>query len=109
MGEPIKIIDLARQIIMLAGLRPDEDVKIEITGLRPGEKLSEELLHESEKLIATGHPAILLAAPRGSDTKVLKKEIENLTNTAHEATHKEVRAIISRLVPEFQSTEINNG
>ena len=109
MGEPIKIIDLARQIIMLAGLRPDEDVKIEITGLRPGEKLSEELLHESEKLITTGHPAILLAAPRGSDTEVLKNEIDNLTNSAHEATHKEVRAIISRLVPEFQSTEINNG
>ena len=108
MGQPIKIMDLARQIIMLAGLRPDEDIKIEITGLRPGEKLSEELLHASEKLITTGHPAILLAAPRGSDTEILKKEIDNLTTSAHQATHREVRAIISRLVPEFHTTEINN-
>jgi len=108
MGKPIKIIDLARQIIMLSGLKPDEDVKIEITGLRPGEKLSEELLHKSEKLIATSHPAILLAAPRGSSTEILGKEIDKLITSARKATHEEVRKIILRLVPEFQSTEINN-
>ena len=64
MGEPVKIINLARQIILLAGLQPDIDIKIEITGPRPGEKLFEEILHASEELVPTTHPGILLAAPR---------------------------------------------
>ena len=56
MGEPVKIIDLARQMIRLAGLRPDIDVGIEIVGLRPGEKLFEEVFHGSEPLMATSAP-----------------------------------------------------
>ena len=54
MGEPVKIVDLARQMIRLAGLRPDRDIEIEFTGLRPGEKLREELFHRAEPLMPTG-------------------------------------------------------
>src|SRR5262249_51335303 len=63
MGEPVKIVDLAQQMIRLAGLRIDRDIEIEFTGLRPGEKLHEELFHPAEPLMPTANPAIRLAAP----------------------------------------------
>ncbi len=62
MGEPVNIMDLARQIIRLAGLRPDNDIEIEVTGLRPGEKLQEELFHEAEALCGTTHSGLRLSA-----------------------------------------------
>ncbi len=103
MGEPVKIIDLARQIILLAGLKPDIDVAIEITGLRPGEKLFEEILHASEELVPTPHPGILLAAPRANDITLLGQAIDELTSAARDGQVDEARAIIQRHVPEFQS------
>ena len=59
MGKPVKIVDLARQLIELHGLRPDEDIEIEFTGLRPGEKLFEELSHHGENFKATNHAKIM--------------------------------------------------
>jgi len=103
MGEPVKIIDLARQIILLAGLKPDIDIAIEITGLRPGEKLFEEILHASEELVPTPHPGILLAAPRANDITLLGQAIDELTSAARDGQVDEARAIIQRHVPEFQS------
>ena len=73
MGEPVKILDLARQMIRLAGLRPGEDIKIEFTGLRPGEKLFEELFHDQENLIRTERSGILLARPRSVDLAILAR------------------------------------
>lgn len=108
MGEPVKIIDLARQIILLAGLQPDIDVAIEITGPRPGEKLFEEILHASEELVPTPHPGILLAAPRATDLALLGRAIDELTTAAHEGQADETRAIVQRLVPEFQSPDEQN-
>jgi O-antigen biosynthesis protein WbqV len=63
MGKPVKIVDLARNLIRLSGLRPDEDIKIAYTGLRPGEKLYEELFHSRESLEQTDAKGILAAAP----------------------------------------------
>ena len=82
MGEPIKIVDLARQMIRLAGLRPDRDIKIEFIGLRPGEKLHEELFHAAEPLMPTRSPAIRLAAPRTTDYAVLPRSIDELEDAA---------------------------
>jgi O-antigen biosynthesis protein WbqV len=64
MGEPVRIVDLARQMIRLAGKRPNIDVAIKIIGLRPGEKLFEEIFHGAEPLLPTACKGILLAAPR---------------------------------------------
>jgi len=60
MGDPVKIVDLARQMIELSGFKPDADIKIEFTGLRPGEKLYEEPIHTNENVTRTGHPKILV-------------------------------------------------
>ena len=73
MGDPVKILDLARQVIRLAGHKPDEDIGIEITGLRPGEKLAETLLHEAEELVPTETDSLMLAAPRTGDLTALSK------------------------------------
>jgi len=59
MGQPVKILDLARQLIELSGLRPEEDIDIEFVGLRPGEKLFEELSHKGENITPTNHPKIM--------------------------------------------------
>jgi FlaA1/EpsC-like NDP-sugar epimerase len=108
MGEPVKIIDLARQIILLAGMQPEIDIKIEITGPRPGEKLFEEILHASEELVPTPHPGILLAAPRATDLALLGRAIDELTAAVHNGLAAEARAIVHRLVPEFQSPDDQN-
>ncbi len=100
MGEPVKIMDLAQQMIRLAGFEPDVDIKIDITGLRPGEKLFEEVFHAGEDLIPTGSSGILLASPRITNIDELRKQLEPLkvaSNTGNEVT---VRAILSQLVPE---------
>ena len=67
MGKPVKIMDLAKQMIHLSGHEPGTDIKIEITGLRPGEKLYEELFHESENFVGTSHSKIMLAESRKID------------------------------------------
>tara|TARA_R110000868_G_scaffold7354_3_gene39975 strand:- start:9372 stop:11321 length:1950 start_codon:yes stop_codon:yes gene_type:complete len=105
MGEPVKIIDLARQIILLAGYQPDVDIKIEITGPRPGEKLFEEILHASEELVPTTHPGILLAAPRATDLAALGSAIDELAGAAHAGDSERTRAIVQGLVPEFQTPD----
>ena len=78
MGEPVKIMDLAPQIIRLAALRPDKDIKIEVAGLRPGKKLREELFHEAEPQIETGHSGLRLAAPHTAKLELLGRSLGEL-------------------------------
>jgi O-antigen biosynthesis protein WbqV len=102
MGEPVKIVDLAHQMIRLAGLRPGRDVAIEYIGLRPGEKLHEELFHPAEPLIPTGNPAIRLAAPRTADYAMLARSIDELEENARARREERLLQIFERLVPEYR-------
>jgi FlaA1/EpsC-like NDP-sugar epimerase len=102
MGEPVKIADLARQMIRLAGLRPDHDIEIEFTELRPGEKLSEELFHRAEPLMPTRSPAIRLAAPRTADYPMLARSIDELEEHARARREERVLQLLERLVPEYR-------
>jgi O-antigen biosynthesis protein WbqV len=104
MGEPVLIMDLARQMIRLAGLVPDDDIEIKVTGLRPGEKLFEEIFHGSEPLVETGCDGILLAAPRPADAAMIALAIENLSTAACADDVPRLMTLISDLVPEYKTT-----
>lgn len=101
MGEPVKIMELAEQMIRLAGLQPNKDVEIQITGLRPGEKLHEELLHEGENLLPTSNPGLMLAEPRTSDLKTLSTALNALEASATGRNRMEALAALRKLVPEY--------
>jgi len=102
MGEPVRIADLAKQMILLSGRRPDIDVKIVYTGPRPGEKLNEEILHDAESLVPTEYTGILLAAPRTADHALLARSIDELAQLARAGARGDLLAMIQRLVPEFR-------
>ncbi len=101
MGEPVKIIDLAAQMIRLAGKKPGADVKIEIVGLRPGEKLYEELFYAHETLLPTKAPGIRLAAPRTIDYAILARSLDELAEHAREGREDRLLALLPTLVPEY--------
>ncbi len=102
MGEPVRIIDLAHQMIRLAGLRPEPDIEIEFIELRPGEKLHEELFHPGEPLMPTENPAIRRAAPRTADYAMLARAIDELEEHARARREERVLQILQRLVPEYR-------
>ena len=106
MGRPVKIVDLARQMILLSGLQPDKDVEIKVTGLRPGEKLYEELFHDSEPPVPTETDGVLLAAPRVVDYALIKQVFDALEDSATNRNTTKTLELISQLVPEFQPPEI---
>lgn len=102
MGEPVRILDLAEHMIRLAGLTPGEDIKIEITGMRPGEKLFEEIFHDGEKLMPTECGGILLAAPRVVEMETAIKAIEMLRSACADADGETLMDVIHTLVPEYE-------
>jgi len=101
MGEPVKISDLARNMIRLAGLRPDIDVEIRYTGLRPGEKLFEELFHGREPAVPTGHDGLLMAAPRTADAAIVGRAIDEIAASARGGNIRLALAQLGRQIPEF--------
>ncbi|HTT80491.1 MAG TPA: nucleoside-diphosphate sugar epimerase/dehydratase [Stellaceae bacterium] len=103
MGEPVKIVDLARQVIRLAGLRPQRDVAISYVGLRPGEKLHEALFHADEAPIPARNPALRLAAPRTADYAVLARSLDELEEQARAGNEARVLDLLHRLVPEYRA------
>jgi O-antigen biosynthesis protein WbqV len=105
MGEPVRILDLARQMIRLAGKRPDIDIAIRFTGLRPGEKLFEEILHDSESLLPTECKGIVLAAPRTGDVIALGNAIDELAAICRRGDAAALQAQLARLVPEYGPSE----
>jgi O-antigen biosynthesis protein WbqV len=103
MGEPVKIVHLARQMIRLAGLRPDIDVKIEFTGLRPGEKLFEEIFHGAEAPVPTERDGILVAAARPLDFARVRAAIEDLEAACRRQDQAAALTVLRQLVPEYRS------
>ena len=101
MGEPVKIVDLARQMIRLAGLRPEQDIAIRFTGLRPGEKLFEELFHGGEQPAPTGFAGLLMARPRTADMRAVTAAIDAIAAAAQTGDAKAALAALARLVPEY--------
>lgn len=104
MGEPVKIVDLARQVIRLSGLTPEKDVKIVYTGLRPGEKLYEELMHETEDLVQTEHPSLMVARPRFGRIQTLRSQIDVIQTAADAGDSDEVLRLLKMYIPEFATT-----
>ncbi len=109
MGEPVRIQDLARQMIRLVGLKPDSDIKIVFTGLRPGEKLYEEVLHQAETLVPTPQQGIMLAAPRIIDGAELNRALDDLAEAARNRDGARALALLKALVPEFQHAPKGQG
>ena len=103
MGEPVKIIDLAKKMIQLSGLQLDKDIKIEISGLRPGEKLYEELLANAENTVPTHHPKILIAKVREYEFEEVSKEIETLISLFDKQNNNAIVSKMKQIVPEYIS------
>jgi O-antigen biosynthesis protein WbqV len=101
MGKAVKIVDLARRMIRLAGLRPEEDVEIRFTGLRPGEKLYEELFHGQEPPRPTRFQGLLVATPRTADPALVGRAIDEIAAAARAGNPRAALAQLGRLVPEF--------
>jgi FlaA1/EpsC-like NDP-sugar epimerase len=101
MGEPMRIVDLARDLITLSGLRPDEDIEIRFTGVRPGEKLFEELSVHAENTDKTRHPKIFVGRFRPHPWETIQRQLAELTVAAQEGTGS-VRAKFAEIVPEFR-------
>lgn len=102
MGEPIRIYDLALQMIRLSGLIPDQDIKIEITGLRPGEKLYEELLIDGDNINPTQHPKVFCAYECRLSWHELESLLQTLLDKAQANQHRQVIVYLQKLVPEYQ-------
>lgn len=101
MGQPIKITYLAEQMINLSGKVPGEDIEITYTGLRPGEKLYEELFHEQEALQSTAHQKILLARYREFDWQRLSAILDGMKQGCADYDEKKLRSLLKELVPEW--------
>jgi FlaA1/EpsC-like NDP-sugar epimerase len=102
MGEPVKIGDLAEELIRLSGFEPHEDIAIEITGLRPGEKLFEELLIDGEGIQPTEHPKILVAAARKVDLREVERQFQELTFCQRKGDDELVVEKLREIVPEYR-------
>ena len=102
MGKPVKIVDLATNLIKLSGYKPGEDIEIKFTGLRPGEKMYEELLMDEEGLKKTDNKLIFIGKPIDFETDVFEKQLEKLIADAKKETA-DIRSEIKEIVPTYQS------
>jgi FlaA1/EpsC-like NDP-sugar epimerase len=102
MGDSVKIVDLARQLIELNGLRPDEDIELEFIGLRPGEKLYEELKHSGENMIDTGHSKVMRFVCEAQKKEDVEKMLDELREALYVKQAQELKDMLARNVPEYR-------
>ncbi|GEP50388.1 polysaccharide biosynthesis protein CapD [Flavobacterium noncentrifugens] len=103
MGEPVKIIDLAKKMIRLAGYTPDKEIEIKIIGLRPGEKLYEELLNDTSKTLSTHNEQIMIAQDISDNYEMINAAIAELLSDFHAISNEEMVSKMKKIVPEFKS------
>ena len=101
MGEPVKIDDMARNLIRLSGYEPDVDIKVEYTGLRPGEKLYEELLMKEEGLQSTANHLIHIGKPIEMDDELFKQQLEKL-DAAYRVEDPHMKELVAQIVPTYK-------
>lgn len=101
MGKPVKIVDLARQLIELHGHKPDEGIEIEFIGLRPGEKLFEELSHAGENLSETNHPKIMKFISQPTDLALVRKEFQELEEKLYNLKSDQIKMLLNQVIPEY--------
>ena len=101
MGKPVKILDLARHLIELSGLEPEKDIAIEFTGLRPGEKLFEELNLNHESLSPTAHPKIMRLRAEPRPLPEVQRTLGHFADLLYKADGAELRQLIQDAVPEY--------
>lgn len=108
MGEPVKIYDMAVNLIKLSGLEPNVDIQIKVTGLRPGEKLYEELLMSEEGLTQTEHDKIHIAKPMDIDMNMIGEKLQELNNLLQHCNNEqkdEIKKVIKQVVPTFKENK----
>jgi FlaA1/EpsC-like NDP-sugar epimerase len=103
MGTPIKIDDMARDLIRLSGFEPDVDIKIEYIGLRPGEKLNEELMTEGENIVPTRHEKIMVLKGIECDLQLLNGKVDELAQLAEKQAGNKIKSKLQEIVPEYDS------
>lgn len=103
MGEPIRIIDIAHKLIRLSGLEPGKDIQIKFTGLRPGEKMYEELFSEAETMIPTHNPKIKIAEPYKLDGDSIQNLIDSTLDSLYKKDGNEIINVMKKLVPEYDT------
>jgi FlaA1/EpsC-like NDP-sugar epimerase len=103
MGKPVKIVELARRMIRLSGLEPEKDIALQFTGLRPGEKLYEELLNLQENTLPTHHPLIMIAKVREYDPEAVRESIAGLIDLTTDPDPMKIVAKMKEIVPEYKS------
>ena len=108
MGEPVKIVDLARDLIRLSGFS-EEEIPIVYTGARPGEKLFEELSTTGESMAKTRHSKIFIGKIESRGESEILREIEHLAALAETATREEIREALSAMVPEMGAPELEGS
>jgi FlaA1/EpsC-like NDP-sugar epimerase len=109
MGTPIKIVDMARDLIKRSGFKPDVDIEIKFIGLRPGEKLHEELITEGEGIVRTPYEKIFVLKGDTCDLNWLNQKIEELVKLAKEQDAPGIKSKLKEIIPEYQPFDLTNS
>jgi FlaA1/EpsC-like NDP-sugar epimerase len=107
MGEPVKIVDLARDLIRLSGLEPDVDVNVQFTGIRPGEKMFEELSTSAENAEKTRHPKIYIGRNHAPDLALVQRVLSDIPGLLERGDDEAVRHSLREWIPEYRPVNIS--